>query len=120
MHRLVVLVVPVFVLLMACEFAWGWLKRRNTYRFGDTVASLSQGLLSQALAVCTQLFQIGLYALVYPHVALCTDARFWDSALGWIAAVLLFDFCDYWLHRAGHESAPVSYTHLTLPTSDLV
>ena len=105
MHRLVVLVVPVFVLLMACEFAWGWLKQRNTYRFADTVASLSQGLLSQALAVCTQLFQIGLYALVYPHVALCTDAGFWDSALGWIAAVLLFDFCDYWLHRAGHESA---------------
>ena len=105
MHRLVVLVVPVFALLMACEFAWGWLKRRNTYRFGDTLGSLSQGLLSQALAVCTQLFQIGLYAMVYPAVALWTRPAFWDGAAGWIVAVLLFDFCDYWLHRAGHESA---------------
>ena len=105
MHRLVVLVVPVFALLMACEFAWGWLKRRNTYRFGDTLGSLSQGLLSQALAVCTQLFQIGLYAMVYPAVAIWTRPAFWDGAMGWIAAVLLFDFCDYWLHRAGHESA---------------
>ena len=105
MHRLVVLVVPVFALLMACEFAWGWLKRRNTYRFSDTLGSLSQGLLSQALAVCTQLFQIGLYAMVYPAVAIWTRPAFWDGAIGWIVAVLLFDFCDYWLHRAGHESA---------------
>jgi len=104
-HRLVVFVVPVFALLMACEFAWGWLKRRNTYRFSDTIGSLSQGLLSQALAVCTQLFQIGLYAMVYPVVAIWTRPSFWDSAMGWIAAVLLFDFFDYWLHRAGHESA---------------
>lgn len=105
MHRLVVLVVPVFALLMACEFAWGWFKHRNTYRFSDTLGSLSQGLLSQALAVCTQLFQIGLYAMVYPVVAIWTRPAFWDSAIGWIVAVLLFDFCDYWLHRAGHESA---------------
>jgi len=104
-HRLVVFVVPVFALLMACEFAWGWLQRRNTYRFSDTLGSLSQGLLSQALAVCTQLFQIGLYAMVYPLVAIWTRPGFWDSAAGWIAAVLLFDFFDYWLHRAGHESA---------------
>jgi sterol desaturase/sphingolipid hydroxylase (fatty acid hydroxylase superfamily) len=104
-HRLVVLVVPVFALLMACEFAWGWLKRRNTYRFSDTLGSLSQGLLSQALAVCTQLFQIGLYAMVYPAVALWARPAFWDGVVGWIVAVLLFDFCDYWLHRAGHESA---------------
>ena len=105
MHRLVVFVVPVFALLMACEFAWGWLKRRNTYRFSDTLGSLSQGLLSQALAVCTQLFQIGLYAMVYPFVAIWTRPDFWDSAIGWILAVVLFDFFDYWLYCAGHESA---------------
>lgn len=104
-HRLVVLVVPVFALLMACEFAWGWRKRRNTYRFSDMLGSLSQGLLSQALAVCTQLFQIGLYAMVYPVVAIWTRPSFWDGVVGWIVAVLLFDFFDYWLHRAGHESA---------------
>jgi alkylglycerol monooxygenase len=81
-HRLVVFVVPVFALLMVCEFAWGWLKRRNTYRFSDTLGSLSQGMLSQALAVCTQLFQIGLYAMVYPVVAIWTRPSFWGQRHG--------------------------------------
>ena len=105
MHRLVVFAIPVFALLMACEFAYGWFKRRNTYRLNDSVNSLGQGLLSQALAVCTQLFQVGLYAMVQPHIALWSGTAFWDSIAGWVLAVLLFDFCDYWLHRAGHESA---------------
>lgn len=105
MHRLVVLAIPVFALLMACEFIYGWLRQRNTYRLNDSISSLGQGLLSQAVAVCTQLFQIGLYVAVWrwiPHPAADT---FWDGAAGWIVAVLLFDFCDYWLHRAGHECA---------------
>lgn len=109
MHRLVVLAVPVFVLLMACEFAWGLLRRRNTWRLNDSIGSLSQGLLSQAVAVCTQLFQIGLYAMAWrllaPLAAPWSPPAFWDSAAGWVLAVLLFDFCDYWLHRAGHECA---------------
>ncbi len=108
MHRLVVLVVPVFALLMALEFAWGWRKRRNTWRLNDGISSLSQGLLSQAVAVCTQLFQIGLYAMVFPLATRWIHPpgeTFWDSAIGWVLAVVLFDFCDYWLHRAGHESA---------------
>lgn len=105
MHRLVVFAVPVFVLLMACEFAWGRWKQRNTWRLNDSIGSLSQGLLSQAVAVCTQVFQIGLYAMVFPLAARWSHTAFWDSAAGGVAAVLLFDFCDYWLHRAGHESA---------------
>jgi sterol desaturase/sphingolipid hydroxylase (fatty acid hydroxylase superfamily) len=109
LHRLVVFAVPVFALLIACEFIWGWIKQRNTYRLTDGISSLSQGLLSQAVAVCTQLFQIGLYAMVFtwiePFVAGWSKPAFWDQTAGWIVAVVLFDFCDYWLHRAGHESA---------------
>lgn len=109
MHRLVVFAVPVFALLMVCEFIWGWLKQRNTYRLTDGISSLSQGLLSQAVAVCTQLFQIGLYAMVFswiePWIAGWSRPAFWDHAAGWVVAVVLFDFCDYWLHRVGHESA---------------
>jgi sterol desaturase/sphingolipid hydroxylase (fatty acid hydroxylase superfamily) len=109
LHRLVVFAVPVFALLIACEFLWGRIKKRNTYRLADGISSLSQGLLSQAVAVCTQLFQIGLYAMVFtwiePWVAGWSKPAFWDHTAGWILAVVLFDFCDYWLHRAGHESA---------------
>lgn len=105
MHRLVVLAIPVFALLMACEFIYGWLRQRNTYRLNDSVSSLGQGLLSQAVAVCTQLFQVGLYATVWQWVPHPAADTFWDGAAGWVVAVLLFDFCDYWLHRAGHECA---------------
>lgn len=105
MYRLIVYAVPVFVLLMAVEYAVGRRRQRNTYRLDDSINSLGLGLLSQVVAACTQLFQVGLYALVYPFIALWPQPAFWRSAIGWIAAVLLFDFCDYWLHRAGHESA---------------
>lgn len=105
MYRLIVYAVPVFVLLMAAEYAVGLRRRRNTYRLDDSINSLGLGLLSQVVAACTQLFQVGLYAMVYPFIALWPRPAFWSSAVGWIAAVLLFDFCDYWLHRAGHESA---------------
>ena len=105
MHQIIVLAIPVFALLIAIEFAYGWVKGRNTYELGDTLNSLGQGLLSQAVAVCTPLLQIGIYALVYPRVAILHDEAAWDTGLGWLAAVVLYDFCDYWLHRAGHECA---------------
>lgn len=105
MHQLIVWAMPVFGVLMGVEFVYGLLTGRNTYRLNDAISSLSQGLLSQVVAVCTQLFQIGLYAMAFPHLAWVHDAALWHSWPGWLLAVLLFDFCDYWLHRVGHESA---------------
>lgn len=112
MHQIIVYAFPVFTLLMAIEFGYGWLRGRNTYRLNDSVASLSQGLLSQLVAVCTQLFQVGLYALVYPKVAQITAPAFWDAWYGWVIAIIAFDFCDYWLHRVGHESAAFWAAHV--------
>ncbi len=105
MHRVIVIAIPVFALLIAAEFVYGLLKGRNTYRLNDTIASLSQGLLSQVVAVCTQLFQIGLYNLAFPHLALFAGASLWDVWPGWLLAIVLYDFCDYGLHRVSHESA---------------
>jgi len=112
MHQIIVFAIPIFALLIAAEFAYGWYTRRNTYRLNDAISSLSQGLLSQVVAVCTQLFQIGLYAMIYPHIALLKDAPLWDKWYGWVFAVVLFDFCDYWLHRASHESAVFWAAHV--------
>jgi sterol desaturase/sphingolipid hydroxylase (fatty acid hydroxylase superfamily) len=105
MYQIIVYAIPVFALLMAGEFAYGRYKGRNTYRLNDAISSLSQGLLSQLVAVCTQLFQIGLYAMLYSMVAIYPQETFWDSWYGWLIAIVFFDFCDYWLHRMGHESA---------------
>ncbi len=105
MYRAVVFAIAAFTVLMAAEFAYGLARGRNSYRLADTVSSLSQGLLSQWIGVSTRLFQVGLYAVAYEHFALLRDGGLWQSWGGWILALLLFDFCEYWLHRVGHRSA---------------
>lgn len=111
MEKFIVLIFPVFVLLIGGEFIYGWFKQRNTYRVNDALSSLSQGLISQLVALLTQIFQIGLYSIAYDKIGTGTLATFWDAWYGWLAAVVLFDFCDYWLHRAGHECAVMWAAH---------
>ena len=103
MYRTIIYAIPFFAVLIACEFAWGCIKRRNTYRLNDFISNLSHGLLSQVVAVCTPFFQIGFYTAIFPFASRWSNAGFWDSWIGLLAAVLLFDFCNYWVHRAGHE-----------------
>ncbi|WP_287879345.1 sterol desaturase family protein [Aquitalea sp.] len=105
MEQITVYAFPVFLLLMLVEIGYGLAIGRNTYRLSDALASLSQGLLSQLVASVSMLFQIGLYALVWRHLALLPHAALWATPWGWLLAIVMFDFCDYWLHRVGHESA---------------
>ena len=103
--QVIVLATPVFFLLIAIEFAWGYLRKRNTYRLNDAVNSISLGMLSQISAVFTRLLRVGIYTAIYSSVALFPDAAFWTTWTGWLAALVFYDFCYYWLHRAGHETA---------------
>lgn len=112
MSQLLLFSLPVFALLIALEWAYSWKTGRSTYRINDAISSLSQGVLSQAVAVCTKLFQIGLYTLVFTKLAVFPKLAWWGSAAGWLAAIVLFDFCDYWLHRAGHEIAILWAAHV--------
>ncbi len=106
--QIIVLATPVFLLLIALEFAWGWKKKRNTYRLPDAVNSISLGMLSETTKVFTRLLRVGIYGAVYTTVSLVPldEARgFWTSWYGWLLALVFYDFCYYWLHRAGHECA---------------
>jgi alkylglycerol monooxygenase len=110
--QVIVLATPVFFLLIGIEFAWGWLRGRNTYRLNDAISSISLGMLSQVSAVLTRLFRIGIYTAVYGWVALWHNEAFWLSWYGWLLALVFYDFCYYWLHRAGHESAVFWAAHV--------
>jgi alkylglycerol monooxygenase len=66
---------PVFLLLIVAEWSYGMVTGNNTSRINDCISSLSQGLLSQAVAVCTQLFQVGLYTLVFDRFAAVQGVR---------------------------------------------
>jgi alkylglycerol monooxygenase len=106
--QIIVLATPVFLLLIAIEFAWGWRTRRNTYRLSDAINSMSLGMLSEATKIFTRLLRIGIYGAVYTTVSLVPleQAReFWTTWYGWLLALVCYDFCYYWLHRAGHECA---------------
>lgn len=110
MPELLLYALPLFGLCLLAELAWGGWRRRQTYALADTLSSLSQGLLSQAVAVVTPLFQTGLYASVHARLALLPGSV-WHGAIGVLGSILLYDFCDYWLHRASHECALLWAAH---------
>ena len=110
--QIIVLATPVFLALIAIEYAWGRARGRDTYRLPDAVSSIGLGILSQISAVFTRLLRIGLYTLVFEHVALLRADAFWTSWAGWLLALLFYDLCYYWLHRLGHESAVLWAAHV--------
>jgi alkylglycerol monooxygenase len=113
MGQAIVYATPVFILLMAIELAWGWHlqrqgKGKNTYRLADAINSLSLGMMSQFTAVFTRLLRLGIYTFIYTSVSLVPPEAakaFWNTWYGWCLALVFYDFCYYWLHRAGHETA---------------
>ena len=69
--QIIVLATPVFFLLIAIEFAWGWARGRNTYRLNDAITSIGLGMLSQISAVFTRLLRVGIYTAVYSSCRRC-------------------------------------------------
>ena len=111
MGFIIVLAAPVFFLAMAIEWWWGWrLSKRGplsakTYRLDDAINSISLGIISQLSAVFTRVFRITIYTLVFEQVAVFDNPDFWQSVWGACLALVLYDFCYYWYHRASHEVA---------------
>ena len=118
--QIIVLATPVFFLLIAIEFAVGRARARrgtgrDTYRLADALNSIGLGMLSQISAVLTGLLRIGIYSAVYSAVALFpleAAKEFWTTWYGWLLALVFYDFCYYWLHRMGHESAVLWAAHV--------
>jgi len=115
--QIIVLATPVFFLLIGIEF---WVGRRraqrgsgqDTYRLPDTLNSIGLGMLSQISAALTGLLRIGIYTAVWSAFALFPDTDVWTRWYGWLLALVFYDFCYYWLHRFGHESAVLWAAHV--------
>lgn len=102
--------VPVFVLAMLVELAYGVFRGRNTYRLNDSVSSLFLGVLSQARRLVT----LGAGGYVYYLVTQYFSLPLMDSGSvwTWVLAFVLYDFCYYWLHRMGHERTILWAAHV--------
>jgi sterol desaturase/sphingolipid hydroxylase (fatty acid hydroxylase superfamily) len=107
--QIIVLATPVFLALIALEFAVGRARGRRTYRLNDTLNSIGLGVMSQVTGVFGKLLRIGLYTLAFEHLALWRLPA--DAWWVWVFALLFYDFCYYWLHRAGHRVAVLWAAH---------
>jgi alkylglycerol monooxygenase len=110
--QIIVLATPIFLLLIAAEYAYGRAKGRNTYRLDDAISSISLGMLSEVTKVLTLLLRVGIYSAVYHAAAIGPGPEFWTAWYGWLLALVFYDFCYYWLHRGGHEVAVLWAAHV--------
>ncbi|WP_109127318.1 sterol desaturase family protein [Dyella sp. C11] len=92
---------PVFFALIALELLVAKLRGRRVYHSSDAINSLGLGVISQIVAVFSKLLTLGIYAWCVERFAIFALPA--SSVWVWISALLLYDFCYYWLHRMGHE-----------------
>lgn len=99
--KIMLFAIPGFFILMALELLAAWIMKRRVYRLNDAINSIGLGVLSQIVGVFAKVLTIGIYAWVVQRVALFELPA--NSVWVWISALVLYDFCYYWLHRMGHE-----------------
>jgi len=92
---------PVFFALIALELLVAKLRGRTVYHASDAINSLGLGVISQIVAVFSKLLTLGIYAWCVQRFAIFHLPA--NSVWVWISALLFYDLCYYWLHRAGHE-----------------
>ncbi len=92
---------PVFFLLIGIELLVAKRRGRHAYGSSDAVNSIGLGVISQVVGVFSKLLTFGIYARCVQHLALFALPA--DNLLVWAGALLLYDFCYYWLHRCGHR-----------------
>ena len=101
--QVIVLATPVFLALIALEYAVGRVRRRDTYRLADALSSIGLGIMSQLTGLFVTLLTVGIYTAVFEHLALWRLPA--DSIVVWVGALVAYDFLYYWHHRAGHRIA---------------
>jgi sterol desaturase/sphingolipid hydroxylase (fatty acid hydroxylase superfamily) len=110
MGRTIALATPVFFALIALEWAIGRVRGHSNYRLNDAINSLSLGVISQVVGLFTRLLAVGIYAAVYSIASLWQLPA--DQWWVWALAIVAYDFCYYWNHRLGHESAVFWASHV--------
>ena len=110
MGKAIAFATPVFFLLIALELLVARARgMAGAYRLNDAVNSLSLGVMSQVVGLFVRVFNYGVYALVFEHVAFVVWPHEWWA---WALAIVFYDFCYYWTHRLGHESAVFWASHV--------
>jgi len=101
--------VPVFLILILIEYAYGIRIGKNNYRISDTFTSLGLGLISRLPPMLNLGFQGVAFAYVGAHLNLGLLST--KSVWTWLMAFIFYDFLYYWMHRMHHEIKVLWATH---------
>ncbi|KXI29860.1 sterol desaturase family protein [Paraglaciecola hydrolytica] len=112
---LILYAIPLFFILIAIELVLEKVRKTDYYRTNDAINSLSAGVLSRMIDIVKALIPLTLYVFIHENFALFQLA---DSALVWIIAFVLYDFCYYWNHRLGHEMSLLWAAHVVHHSSE--
>ena len=96
----VVLSIPIYFLLIAIELLIQQFSKKKLYRLNDAVTNISCGITQQLTGTFLIIFAIGIYQLIYEHLAIFIIP---SNAFTLILLFLLVDFAYYWAHRMSHE-----------------
>ncbi|XP_071444075.1 alkylglycerol monooxygenase-like [Hetaerina americana] len=92
---------PYFITLIILENIVLRLQGKPKHRLNDTITSLSHGLILETGRLIFRGAESSLYMVIYDRWRVANLP--WDSPWTWYLALLVVDFCYYWLHRASHE-----------------
>jgi sterol desaturase/sphingolipid hydroxylase (fatty acid hydroxylase superfamily) len=110
MGKAIAYATPVFFALIALEYAIARARgMAGVYRLNDAINSLSLGVMSQVSGLFVKVLTFGIYVVAYEHLAMGAWPNEWWA---WVLAVVFYDFCYYWNHRLGHESAVFWAAHV--------
>ena len=99
--NLIAYAAPIFTFLIICEFIYGYLRNKNTYRLNDTFTSISLGMISRFPSYLRFGVQVLVYAWIHQNFNLGILNSY--DAWVWVLAFVLYDLSYYWLHRCHHE-----------------
>jgi sterol desaturase/sphingolipid hydroxylase (fatty acid hydroxylase superfamily) len=108
--------VPVFFLLILFELWVAHSRGVSVYRLKDSLTSINVGMMSEFSKAIGGLISLVMYTLISDRFGAFT----WDvsNPMTWISALLLYDFCYYWVHRTGHEINIMWASHVVHHSSE--
>ncbi len=107
--RLIVSSIPLFFILIGIELVAAHVLERKVYRFADSFADLSCGIVEQLLGVLVKASLFAAYVGLYERARLFNLPA--DSGLVFAACFLGVDFLYYWFHRTSHERGALWAAH---------
>jgi sterol desaturase/sphingolipid hydroxylase (fatty acid hydroxylase superfamily) len=98
--KILVVVMPIFLLLIAIEKIYGYYKGNDTAPYMDTVSSISSGMTNSVKDVMGISVSLLSYGWLYSKIAIF---HLEANILAYIIGFIAIDFYGYWTHRLSHQ-----------------